>query len=309
LFNQGKYQDAEQVFNEILTSLGEHPSYERCLTLGQLGRCFARQVQAEPAIAHYRQSLAIAKQLEQSKNVKRAKGLLHADLANVLMIKRDFEEARKFSESALIIAKEQEDDRQIAVVEANLGTLAMEQNNLQEAAERYREALAIFQQLNEPKSEAVAYHQLGMVYAKAQQWDAAEQAYRESARIQESQGSLGGETWQTWNQLAMINEDTGKFEAAEAWYRKAIEGGKKVGDTVNVAGMLNNLASLLKTNYPNRLPEARQLAEEALAIRKPLDPAVSGIWKTYDILAEIAEQEGDGGKAEEYRRLMELNRI
>jgi len=304
LYEQGQYQAAAQVFNEILTSLGEQPSYERCLTLGLLGRCFARQGQAEQAIAHYRQGLAVAEQLEPSKNVKRQKGILHADLADVLSDKKDFEEAKKAYEAALVIAKEQDDDRQMAAVEGQLGTLALMQNNLPEAAERYREALAIFQRLNEPEMEAVAHHQLGRVYEEAQQWDAAEQAYRESARINESQGNLAGAA-QTWNQLALVNTGAGKFEAAEAWYRKAIEGAKSVGDLVQVARSLNNLANLLQTNYPHRLPEARQLAEEALAIMETLDSAVSEIYKTYNILAEIAEQQNDTTKAAEYRRLSE----
>ena len=307
LWSQGQYQAAAQVFNEILTSLGEQPSYERCLTLTRLGRCFARQGQAEQAIAHYRQGLAVAEQLEQSKG-KRQKGILHTDLADVLRDKGDFEEARKAYEASLLLAKNLDDHHMVAVVNGQLGILALLQNNLQEAAERSREALAISQRLNEPKSEAVAHHQLGMVYEKAQQWDAAEQAFRESARIKESQGNLVGAA-RTWNGLAVVNKRAGKFAAAEAWYRKAIEGAKSVGDLVEVATVLNNLAILLKTNYPHRLPEAQQLAEEALAIKKTLDPAMSQIWATYGILAKIAEQQNDTTKAAEYRRLMELNRI
>ncbi|MDM8563704.1 tetratricopeptide repeat protein, partial [Candidatus Marithioploca araucensis] len=274
LYSQGQYQAAAQVFNEILTSLGEQSSYERCRALGQLGECFKSQGQAEQAIAHYRQSLTVAKQLEQSKYVKRAKGILHSYLADVLRDKGDFEEARKASEAALLIDEEVGDFRGVAVDKGQLGTLALFQNNLQEAAERYREALAIFQRLNEPESEAVFHHQLGRVYEEAQQWNAAEQAYRESARINESQGNLVCVA-QTWNQLALVNKGAGKFEAAEAWYRKAIEGGKTAGDWLTVAKALNNLADLLQKNYPHRLPEARQLAEEALAIRKTLEPAVS----------------------------------
>jgi hypothetical protein len=39
------------------------------------------------------------------------------------------------------------------------------------------------------------------------------------------------------------------------------------------------------------LAEARQLAEEALVIKQTLDPAAAEIWKTYELLAEIADQE------------------
>jgi len=308
LLNQGQYQAAAQVFNEILISLEEQPSHQRCFILLWLGRCLANQGQAEQAIFRYQQGLSVVEQLELSEDVKRSKGVLHADLANVLMGKGNFEKAKKSYDAALIIAKEQNDVYNIAVFEGQLGTLAMYQNNLSEATKRYREALAIFQRLNEPKLEAMLYHQLGMVYLEAQKWDDAEHVYRKSARINEFQGNLATVAY-TWNQLALVNTRTGKNKAAEAWYRKAIEGGKTVEDKVGVSNRLNNLAVLLQTNYPDRLPEARQLAEEALAIKETQDSAVSEIWKTYEILAQIAEQEGDGGKAGEYRRLRDLNRI
>ncbi|MDM8568660.1 tetratricopeptide repeat protein, partial [Thiotrichales bacterium HSG1] len=308
LWNQGQYQAAAQVFNEIFTSLGEQPSYERCVTLKRLGRCFDNQGQAKQAITYYRQGLAMAEQLEPSESVKREKSFLNTDLAIVLIDKGDFEGAKKAYEASLILAKDLGEHHMVAVANGQLGTIAMLQNNLQEATKRYHEALAVFQRLNEPEGEAVGYHQLGMVYRKAQQWYAAEQAYREAARIRESQGNLVGAA-KTWNNLAAVNADVSKFEAAEAWFRKAIEGAKSVGDFVQVAISLNNLANLLQTNYPDRLPEARQLAEEALAIMKTLDSSVSGISATYGVLAEIAEQEGDSSKAEEYRRLMELNKI
>jgi hypothetical protein len=56
-------------------------------------------------------------------------------------------------------------------------------------------------------------------------------------------------------------------------------------------------------NQPGRLAEARQGAEAVLAIKQTLDPAAAAIWKTYQILAEIAAQEGQVEQARTYRRL------
>ncbi|MGO9121305.1 MAG: hypothetical protein ACLQPD_27300 [Desulfomonilaceae bacterium] len=61
------------------------------------------------------------------------------------------------------------------------------------------------------------------------------------------------------------------------------------------------------------MTEARQLAEEALAINKIFDPGVAEIWKTYTLLAKIFEKEADSAadsqvkaelqvKAREYRQ-------
>ena len=188
----------------------------------------------------------------------------------------------------------------------------MREGNLPEAADRYRSALALFQQLSEPESEAVAWHQLGRVFQEAGQWDEAERHYRESGRIKEAHGNLAGAA-QTWNNLAAVSHSAGKPEAAEMWFRKAIQGGRASGDILPTSRAINNLAGLLQTQ-PDRLSEARQLAEESLAINKTLDPGAAEIWKTYNILAKIAEKEAQAttdasqkakllAQAREHRRL------
>ncbi|MBW4592461.1 MAG: CHAT domain-containing protein [Brasilonema angustatum HA4187-MV1] len=301
LFNAGRYQEAARVFGEILAGLGEQPNYHRCVTLTRLGQCLNEQGQASQAAEVLRQGLAEAQQLEQSDNVKQLIGILQGDLANVLTDMGDYGEARIAYEASLTIKKELGDFRGAALSNGNLGTFALLQGNLSEAEQRYREALTTFQQLREPAKEAVFWHQLGMVYQKDKQWDAAENAYRQAAQIQESQGNLAGAAT-TWHQLAVVNQDAGKLTEAEAWYRKAIEAAKATGNWLKVSGSLNNLANLLQ-NQPHRLTEARQLAEEALAIDLSLDPAAAEIWKTYSILAKIADKQGDTTQAREYRRL------
>jgi len=302
LRSAGRYQEAAQVFNEILAGLGEEPSYNRCNTLRRLGECLSLQGHASQAAALYRQGLAVAQQLEASDDVKRQMGTLQTNLADALMERGDYGEAQLAYEASLAIDEELGDIRGAAVINGNLGTLALRQGNLAEAEQRYHEALTTFQQLSEPQAEAIVLHQLGMVYEEAKQWDAAEHHYREAARIKESQGDLADAAG-TWNQLAMLNEYTGKLVDAEAWYRKAIEARKAAGDKLGVSRGLNNLASLLR-NQPTRLPEARQLAEEALSIMQTLDPDAAQIWKIYDILAEIADKQQNTIQAKEYRRLM-----
>jgi len=217
----------------------------------------------------------------------------------------DYDRARKSYEASLAIKKEIGGDRRgEAVVQGQLGTLALVQNNLTEAAQRYQEALQIFQQLNEPASEATVWHQLGVTFEKSRQWEAAEQAYRQAAQIKEAQGLIGGSNGAatTWNQLAIVSEGAGKLAEAEGWYRKAIAADRKLGNKIDVAIYLNNLAALLQQD-PNRLKEAQQLAEESLAISQTLDPAAAQIWNIYNTLAKISDKQGNSAKAKDYRRL------
>ena len=301
LRNAGRYADAEAVFQEILTGLGATPSYERCITLGRLGRCYWSTGQPERAAANYRLALEVAELLEQTNSVKRQMCAVQTDLAGVLTDMGDYDHALESYEVSLAISQEQKDNRQVAVVQGQLGTLALVQNNLTEAAQRYQEALQIFQELNEPESEAIVWHQLGRTFEESRQWEAAEQAYRQSAQIEEAQGNLTGAAM-TWNQLAIVSIGAGKLTEAEAWYRKGLEFDRQFGTKKDLAIDLSNLANLLQQD-PNRLNEAQQLAEESLAIKETLDPAAALIWTTYNTLAQISDQQGDSAKAKNYRRL------
>ena len=302
LLESGQVAAAAVVFSTILDALGDRPSYERATTLSRLGRCYAAGGRPDLAEASHREGIAVTEQLEPSDGVKRHRGTLHTDLADVLSAQGRFADAREQYEASLVIKRELGGDlRGEGVVLGQLGTLAMSEGNLAEAQTRYRDALALFQRLREPTSEAVVWHQLGMVFRRAENWDEAERHYRESARLEEANGNLAGAA-QTWNSLAIVSLNAGRPEAAETWYRKAIDADRALGNPKEIAPDLSNLANLLRTQ-PHRLTEARELAEEALAIKQTLAPGAAEIWKTYNILAKIADQQSREAEAAEYRRL------
>jgi hypothetical protein len=150
--------------------------------------------------------------------------------------------------------------------------------------------------------EAVSWNQLGSVYGRANRLKEAEQAYGESARIREGHGDRVGAA-QSWGNLANVMLLAERPKEAEAWYVKAVEAFKAGGDEAMGSLFLSNLASLL-SERPGRVRDARAYAEQALAIKKTLDPAATQIWMTYDILAEIADKSGDADAARNYRRGM-----
>jgi len=301
LYNAGHYTKAANIFTEILTGLGTTASYSRCSTLGSLGRCFSDQGQTEQSTDYYQKELDELTKLEESKSIQRERGLVYTDLADTLRDMKRYADAQAAYKQSLAIATEQNDERQMGLVNGQLGTLALFQGNLAEAEQRYNSALANFQRFHEPSSEANFRHQLGVVYQTTKQWEDAEHAYRQSANLKETQGNLLGAAT-TWNQLGIVTKNMGKLADAEAWYRKAIEVFKNIADNINESKGLSNLANLIQ-NQPYRLPEAQQFAEQSLAVKKTLDSAAAEIWTTYDILAEIADKQGNAQEAKKNRRL------
>lgn len=66
---------------------------------------------------------------------------------------------------------------------------------------------------------------------------------------------------------------------------------------------MTNIAHLLLQKHPQRLIEAQELAEEALSIKNNIEKNTVTIWTTYDILAGIADKQGNIQEAKNYRRL------
>jgi|GEM_PF-258765 tetratricopeptide (TPR) repeat protein len=300
LLASGQVAAAAEVFTSILSTLGDQPTFERTVTLGRLGRCYTARGRPDLAEASHREGLEVTDHLDQTDTVKRTRGTHHKDLADVLRDQGRFAEAREQYQTALRVFEELDEVRSRGAILGQLGALAMAEGNLADAQTRYRDALTLFQHLREPTSEAVIWHQLGIVFKEAGDWDESERHFRESARLEETNGNLAGAA-QTWNNLAAVSLFAGRSDAAETWFRKAIKVNRALASSIELASNLNNLAVLLQSQ-PQRLSEARELAEEALAIKKTLDPGAAQIWTTYHILSEIADQQSRGDEASEYRR-------
>jgi tetratricopeptide (TPR) repeat protein len=186
-----------------------------------------------------RQALDEVGRLETSRDVRTLIGTLHTDLADALRDRGDYGAAEAEYEAGAAIAREQSNDRALAVSLGQLGTLALREGDFAKAEKRYRAVLGVFKRLGEPAQEATTWHQLGKVYSKARRFDLAERAYRESARIRETLGKPAGAAG-TWDQLATMFAESGRSDLAEPWYRKALAAWQDDKDTVGESITLNN---------------------------------------------------------------------
>ena len=303
LWQAGRAAEAEQLFRRLLGRLEGGAAYEagydRMVTQQRLGRCLFDQGRPTQAAEQYHAALMLAQGLEQMDTVRRAAGGLHTDLAGALADLGQYAAARQEYEIGLEIKKGVDDERGVGVTLGQLGTLAQMQGDLAEARRRHQEALQTFAGLGEQQMEAVAWHQLGIVAQGERDWEEAERCYKESLALEEHLGNPAGAA-QTCNQLAIVARGAGRPTEAERWYGRAIEGFQATGQMHYTATAASNLADLLLAQ-PGRLEEAERYARQALAIDETLDLSAEP-WKTYNILAQIAEKRGQAEQARRWRR-------
>lgn len=308
LFNTGHISEATNLFEQILAALEPSADYRRAQILTWVARCFRFSGRPVQATDFQQQALALLNKLDLSDAVKRQTAACQAELADALTDLGHYAEARQAYLASVETYKAVGNLRNLGATLAQFGKLATQEGRYDEALARLQEALHLFQKLNEPASEAMTWHNLGMVHYAIQQLPKAEQCYRKSAKIKVALGNMTGAA-STWSSLGQVNQAMDKPGPAENWYRKAIAQYRHDNDDLGASLTLNNFAGLLQS-HSGRLDEAQELAEEALGIKKNLEPAIAQIWTTYQILANIAAQKAETGdnsatllqQASNYRR-------
>lgn len=250
---------------------------------------------------HYQIGLKVSEKLEKNDDVEKLIGDLHQGLGVTYTELGDYEYAHESFKASQTIYEKKNNEYSIAIVKGNLGYLAIKQKKFNEAIKNFQDAYKFFHRIEDLSEESTSLSLLGTAFVELRQWEKAEQAFRKSAQIREAQGNLV-DAVKDWDRLALINRTRDKFMEAEEWYRKVIKADKYTGDLLGLSITLSNLADLLFQDFSDRIIEARQLAEESLEIKKSFDPEACMIWQTYEILARIADLQGEGVKAQNYHR-------
>ncbi len=275
-FRQGRYEDAEIIYKEVLNNLNilvgkEHPDIAACLNnLSNLYVVQERYAEAEPLLK------------DAHKMLKKLLGEKHPNIAtslnNLAELYRNlgcYEEAEKlFKESLnMIILLLGEDHPYIPSSFNNLAELYRHQGRYEEAEPLQKKALEMSKKLlgEEHPDVANSLNNLASLYHSQGRYEEAEPLYKDALIIRKK--LLGDEhphALVSLISLANIYYSQGRYEEAEPLYKDALIIRKKLlgEEHLDVANSLNNLANLYYSQ--GRYEEAEPLYKNALIIRKKL---------------------------------------
>ena len=305
LYQQGRYSDAEPLFEESLTirqeQLGErHPDVATTLNnLATLYEAQRRYGEAEPllqlALEIYREKLG-----ERHPNVAQSLN----NLAALYDAQGRYGEAKPLLQLALEIRREQLGERHPDVAQS-LNNLA----EIYEAQGRYGEAEPLLQLAIEIRREQLGEHHpdvalslnnLAALYTGQGRNGEAEPLLQLALEIRQEQlGERHPDVAQSLNNLATLYLAQGRYDKAEPLLQLALEiYREQLGERhPNVATNLNSLAALYDAQ--GRYDKAEPLLQLALEIyREQLGERHPDVATNLNNLAELYEAQGRYDKAE-----------
>ena len=201
----------------------------------------------EEALKYAHRALNKANELEYEKG----KAVAYQRISVVHYYQSNYQEARDYCMNALVIFQELGNDKGIASCNGNIGNLYADQGNYPKAMEYYLNALKSFEKLGNKSAMALANNLIANVYYYQKDLSRAEVYYQRSLALNEEinneYGLIGD-----YNNLGLINSETGNYEVALDFYLKSInlnDGRDLVSmanTTANIGGTYFSLKSYLK---------------------------------------------------------------
>jgi len=307
LMRDKQWAEAEARLGTLLIWLQERATesgveLDRSATLVQLARCKTEQGELKQAEDLCREVLRVLHPVNLADNrERRIVALARTELGQILAETGRFLEAEEHFQKAFELAEQGEDIRQIATVFQGAAYCALQQRELEQAKEWAQWQLDIFKALGEPESVAVSLFQLGIILGELGDWTGAERCYREGLKLA---AQAGHEVLRAklWSQLGVLAFKNGDLAFARDCYLRALPVLRQADRRKHLPTLLSNLANLYLAL--GQLEEAEKYAEEAIQLKEKIGLS-SEPWKTYIIMAQIAERRGQVNKAAMWRQKVE----
>jgi tetratricopeptide (TPR) repeat protein len=239
--------------------------------VGNLGGAYRDLGQAERAIEHHEQALAIQREIcaasaERSaewRAARRGEGACLGNLGTAYAVLGQIERAIEHLRQALVIDREIGYRRGEGIRLGNLGGAYHDLGQVERAIEQYEQALAITREIGDRAGEGRHVGNLGLAYADLGQVDRAIEHYEQALTIAHEIGDRRNEGVWLGN-LGTAYRALGQAERAIKHYRQALTIAREVGDRRNEGPLLGNLGNAYRDL--GQAERARECLARALAI-------------------------------------------
>ena len=220
-----------------------------------------------------------------------------AEQGNCLICLGRLDKGAATFEKSIAIDEKMNNIGSAAISQGQLGIVRSCQKRYTEALKAYDSAIQSFKIFGDLFHISIYLHHMGIVFQTTGNYPAAETAYRKSLKIRIQQNYKGGEA-DSLAQLGNLFQTMAQLEDAITFYRQAVDIFFALGDKASEGNVRNNLAgTFIKLK---RYDDARQEIVRAIECKKPFGHTAEP-WKTWDILCDIEQAQGNAIAAKNAR--------
>ena len=291
----------------LFEQFGESQRGNLAVTLGSLANAYRQLGRFKEALNASERSLAIERESGRDREI--AVGL--GRNAEILMAQNRYAEADARYEEALMVARAVNDQAVLGLILQHRGGLQDEMGNPNQAVELYKQAITLFQRANNTAEEMRTCNLLAVAERKQNHLTAAEGWFARSRELALQLKDRGQQAAVAQNlgilyQIRAENTPDDKtrvafLHQAVASVEESLTIGLEMGNQLGAADSYSQLGLL----YPllGDLAQAEENALKSLQIRESLNHPDA--YKSYGILANIAEARGDSDVAAQWQAKLE----
>ncbi len=207
--------------------------------LNNIGNILSNQGQNEEAIAFYKESLALAKSIENFQGMANALNGLSA----IYTIQGDVDKAIELLQKAIEFYEGHGDIKGKADALHNLSNIYIDQGKVDDAIELHKQSLKLKESINDIKGKAGTLYKMAEIYYRQGKTNKAISLCEESLVIFEHIGHEQGKAT-TLSLKAHIYNDLGQVNKGLALYEKSLKIYKRIGNVQGIATLLSQIAPI-----------------------------------------------------------------
>ncbi|MCY7293676.1 MAG: sensor histidine kinase [Ferruginibacter sp.] len=226
-------------------------------------------------------------------------GILKRHIGESYYYKGNYNEAASYFYASIKIFEESKDGKNLANSYNALAKLYRKTRDLTRSLQNYDKAMSIFKALNDSAGIAMIYNESGVVFEYEGKYKQAAERYTASLKIDEKRKDTVGICYALSN-LAGVYTIQNNFKVAEEYLKRSLTFRKKMNDVFSLA---LNYSELGNTYFSSKQFEKAKLyidTSNDIAVKMGY-PELRG--NNFDLLAKIAEGQGEYQKALSYNKL------
>ncbi|HNP33635.1 MAG TPA: tetratricopeptide repeat protein [Flavobacterium sp.] len=262
--NFGFAQNAQQLIDKLKDELKSNPDAKRTATIYSDLTWYYSNVSTDSALLYGQKAISESTKLKDSTLIAQ----VNSDIGAVYFRRNDYENSKKYYNTALKIRKLRKDNLGAAKVKLNLANIFNKEDKRELALKYYLDGIDYFEKNNNPDVVSATKANVAILFIGLKNYPKAKKYLQEAISYQEKMNQDSGlcTSYLSMGNVYLRMKDTLN---ALKFYQKSMVSSKKAGNNMALSSALNNLGSIKSQQKKSK--EAIALFNKSKVLRDSLN--------------------------------------